>query len=62
VTVEEIQKAVNLKPLRLKFTHDDKELNARFARFVNAMVENASREARHGRKWEYWREAKSQDR
>jgi len=53
VTVEEIQKAVNVEPLRVKFTHDDKELNAKFPRFVNSMVENASREARDGRKWEY---------
>jgi len=53
VTVEEIQKVVNVEPLRLKFTHDDKDLNAKFQRFVNHMVENASGEARDGRKWEY---------
>jgi len=52
VTVEEMQKAVNVEPLRLKFTHDDRELNAKFQRYVNRMVENASREARDGRKFE----------
>jgi cyclase len=53
VTVEEMQKVVNVEPLRLKFTHDDKELNAKFQRYVNRMVDNASREARDGRKFEY---------
>ncbi len=52
VTVEEIQKAVNVESLRLKFTHDDKALNEEFQKTVNAMIENASREARDGRKWE----------
>jgi cyclase len=53
VTVEEMQKVVNVEPLRVKFTHDDKELNAKFQRYVNRMVENASREARDGRKFEF---------
>jgi cyclase len=53
VTVEEMQKVVNVEPLRLKFTHDDKALNEKFQRYVNRMVENASREARDGRKFEY---------
>lgn len=53
MTVEEIQKAVNVEPLRLKFTHDDKDLNGKFQRYLNRMVENASREARDGRKFEY---------
>jgi cyclase len=53
VTVEEMQKAVNVEQFRLKFTHDDKDLNARFQRYVNTIVENASREARDGRKFEY---------
>ena len=53
VTVEEMEKVVNVEPLRLKFTHDDKELNAKFQRYVGRMVENASREARDGRKFEY---------
>jgi glyoxylase-like metal-dependent hydrolase (beta-lactamase superfamily II) len=52
VTVEEIQKVVNVEPLRVKFTHDDKDLNEKFQRYVNRMVENASREARDGRKFE----------
>lgn len=52
VTVEEMQKVVNVEPLRLKFTHDDKELNAKFQRYVGRIVENASREARDGRKFE----------
>lgn len=53
VTVEEMQKAVNVESFRLKFTHDDKELNGKFQRWVNRLVENASREARDGRKWEH---------
>jgi cyclase len=52
VTVEEMQKAVNVEPLRVKFTHDDRDLNNKFQRYVNRMVENASREARDGRKFE----------
>jgi cyclase len=52
VTVEEMQKVVNVEPLRVKFTHDDKDLNDKFRRYVNRMVENASREARDGRKFE----------
>lgn len=52
VTVEEIQRAVNVEPLRLKFTHDDPALNAKFLRYVGRMVENASRDARDGRKFE----------
>jgi glyoxylase-like metal-dependent hydrolase (beta-lactamase superfamily II) len=52
VTVEELQKTVNVEPLRLKFTHDDKDLNAKFKRYVDRMVENASKEARDGRKFE----------
>jgi hypothetical protein len=50
--VEEIQKVVNIEPLRLKFTHNDEDLNKKFQRYVNRMVENASREARDGRKFE----------
>jgi glyoxylase-like metal-dependent hydrolase (beta-lactamase superfamily II) len=53
VTVEEIQKAVDVEPLRAKFTHDEKDLDEKFRRYVNRMVENASREARDGRKFEY---------
>jgi cyclase len=53
VTVDEIQKAVNVEPLRLKFTHDDKALSAAFSSVVNDMVGNASREARDGREWKY---------
>jgi hypothetical protein len=34
VTVEEIQKAVNVEPLRVKFTRDDKDLNRKFQRYV----------------------------
>ncbi|MGB0035372.1 MAG: MBL fold metallo-hydrolase [Candidatus Acidiferrales bacterium] len=52
VTVEEMQKVVNVERLRVKFTHDDKDLNDKFRRYVNRMVENASREARDGRKFE----------
>lgn len=52
VKVEEIQKAVDVEYLRVKFTHDDKDLNEKFERYVKRMVENASREARDGRKFE----------
>jgi cyclase len=52
VTVEEMQKVVNVEPLRVKFTLDDKDLNAKFQRYVGRMVESASREARDGRKFE----------
>jgi cyclase len=52
VTVEEIQNTVNVELLRPKFTHDDKALNAKFQRYVNRMIENASREARDSRKFE----------
>jgi glyoxylase-like metal-dependent hydrolase (beta-lactamase superfamily II) len=53
VTVEEVQKAVNVEPLRLKFTHDDNDLNGKFRRYVGRMVENAYREARDGKRLEY---------
>lgn len=53
VTVEEVQKAVDVEFLRVKFTHDDKELNGKFRRYVNRMVENAYRDARDGKKFEY---------
>jgi cyclase len=53
VTVEEMQKVVNVEPFRSTFTHNDKELNEEFHNSVNSMVEFASREARDGRKWEY---------
>lgn len=53
VTVGEIQKSVDVEPLRLKFTHDDKALNEKFASYVNSMIENASRESRDGRKFDY---------
>lgn len=52
VTVPEMQKAVNVESFRLKFTHDDKELNEDFKAAVDQMVDSASREARDGRKWE----------
>jgi glyoxylase-like metal-dependent hydrolase (beta-lactamase superfamily II) len=53
VTVEEVQKVVNVEPLRLKFTHDDKDLNKQFREYVKGMTENAYREARDGQKFEY---------
>ena len=53
VTVEEVQKAVSVEFLRVKFTHDDRDLNAKFQRYVSRMVENAYREARDGKKLEY---------
>jgi cyclase len=52
VTVEEMQKLVNVEPLRVKFTHDDQALNDKFRRYVGRMVEEASGEARDGRKFQ----------
>ncbi len=52
VTVEEIQKVVNVDSFRPQFTHGDKELDQDFQKTVNQMVDSASREARDGRKWE----------
>jgi hypothetical protein len=48
-----MRKAVNVEPFRMKFTHDDKALNEKFQRFVDRLIESASREARDGRKFEY---------
>ncbi|MBZ5555466.1 MAG: MBL fold metallo-hydrolase [Acidobacteriia bacterium] len=53
VTVEEVQKQVDVESLRLRFTGDDKDLNAKFRRYVSRMVENAYRDARDGKKFEY---------
>jgi cyclase len=53
VTVAEIQKAVNVEPFRVQFTHDDKDLNEKFRAYVLRMIDNASRESRDGRKWEF---------
>jgi len=53
VTVEEVQKVVNVEHLRVKFTHDDKDLNKQFREYVKGMAENAYREARDGQKFEY---------
>jgi cyclase len=53
VTVDEIQNAVDVEPFRLRFTKDDKALNAKFRRYVNRMIENASAEKRDGRKFTY---------
>jgi glyoxylase-like metal-dependent hydrolase (beta-lactamase superfamily II) len=53
VTVDEIQNAVDVESFRLQFTHDDKALNAKFRRYINRMIENASAEKRDGRKFTY---------
>jgi len=52
VTAGEIQKTVDVAYLRVKFTHEDQDLNEKFERYVKRMAENASREARDGRKFE----------
>jgi glyoxylase-like metal-dependent hydrolase (beta-lactamase superfamily II) len=52
VTLEEIQKAVDVEPLRAKFTRDDRDLDAKFRRYVARMIENAAREARDGKLFE----------
>jgi len=53
VTVEEIQKAVDVESFRSQFTHDNKALDAKFRRYVGRMIENASAEKRDGRKFRY---------
>jgi glyoxylase-like metal-dependent hydrolase (beta-lactamase superfamily II) len=53
VTVDEVQKEVNVDHLRTQFTHDDRKLDAKFRRYVNGMIDNAYREARDGKKFEY---------
>ena len=53
VTVDEIQNAVDVESFRVRFTNDDKALNAKFHRYVNRMIENASAEKRDGRKFTY---------
>jgi cyclase len=53
VTVEEVQAKVNLDSLRLRFTHDDKDLNRQFRSYAGKMIENAYREARDGKNFEY---------
>jgi cyclase len=52
VRVEELQKAVDVEKFRTKFTHDDKDLDSKFRRYVKRMIDNAAREARDGRKFE----------
>jgi hypothetical protein len=39
--------------LRRKFTRDDPDLDGKFRRYVDRMIENAYREARDGKKLEY---------
>ncbi|MGA8604142.1 MAG: MBL fold metallo-hydrolase [Thermoplasmata archaeon] len=53
VTAEEVQKAVDVESLRLRFTHGDPELDGKFRRYVLRMIENATREARDGRELGY---------
>jgi len=52
VTVEEMNKLVDVAAMRDKFTRGDASLNGPFQHAVERMVENASKEARDGRKWE----------
>ncbi|HST08963.1 MAG TPA: hypothetical protein VLL05_01195 [Terriglobales bacterium] len=52
VTVEDVQKEVDLEDLRPKFTHDDADLDKKFRRFAKGMIENAYREARDGKRFE----------
>ena len=53
VTIEEVQKAVNVEYMRVKFTHDDPDLNGKYRRYVQRMIENAYRDSRDGKKFEY---------
>jgi hypothetical protein len=52
VTVEDVQKEVNVEDLRPQFTHNDPDLDKKFRRFAKGMIENACREARDGKKFE----------
>jgi cyclase len=52
VTVDDVQKEVNVEDLRPQFTHDDPDLDKKFRRFAKGMIENAYREARDGKKFE----------
>ncbi len=51
VTEEEIEKTVDVEPLRPKFTHGDPALDAKFRRYVQRMIENACRSTRDGKIW-----------
>ena len=51
VTVEEMAKLVNVDAIREKFPRKDADFNEEFQQIVGLMVDNASREARDGRKW-----------
>jgi glyoxylase-like metal-dependent hydrolase (beta-lactamase superfamily II) len=48
LSLEEVQKAITAEDLREKFTHGDRDLDARFRDRVKAIVKNAVREARGG--------------
>jgi cyclase len=52
VTVEDVQKEVDVEDLRSQFTHNDPDLDKKFRRFSKGMIENAYREARDGKKFE----------
>jgi glyoxylase-like metal-dependent hydrolase (beta-lactamase superfamily II) len=47
-TLDEVQKSVTADDLRLRFTHDDPDLNARYRDRVRVLVKLAVREARDG--------------
>jgi cyclase len=51
VTVEEMAKLVNVNSIREKFPRQDEAFKTQFDHIVGRMVDNASREARDGRKW-----------
>lgn len=51
VTEEEIKKTVDVENLRPKFSRGDPELDAKYRRYVDHMIENACREARDGKIW-----------
>jgi cyclase len=52
VTVEQMQKVVNVDAFRSNLPPGDKETEAAFRHAIDRMVDTASREARDGRKWE----------
>ena len=52
LSLDEVQKAVTVDELRVKFTHDDPDLNMRYRTRVKDLVALAIREQRDGQGYE----------
>ena len=48
LSLDEVQKTVTAEELRVKFTHDDSDLDIRYRNRVKELVELAIREQRDG--------------